>query len=159
MSIPARVGESRRSGQRHQVVDLPAYRRERLAALYRGAHAWDNGVPGHLAALLGCARTIDESVNGTHSGLDSMAALRYGFGLRRPRVEKALSALTEMSAVHNGYGDLLNAIRELDSLLDTLHQSGCKGGDSVLTQEAVKLARKVNEELWATLFEASFLSH
>lgn len=141
------------------MVDLPAYRRERLAALYRGAYAWDNGIPGHLAALLGCARTIEESVNGTHSGLDSMAALRYGFGLRRSRVEKALSALAEMSAAHNAYGDLLNAIRELDSLLDTLHQSGYKGGGSVLTQEAVKLARKVNEELWATLFDTSFLPH
>jgi hypothetical protein len=141
------------------VVDLPAYRRERLAALYRGAHAWDNGVPGHLAALLGCARTIEESVNETHSDLDNIAALRYGFGLRRARVEKALNALAEMSAAHNAYGDLLNAIRELDSLLDTLHQSGRTGGGSVLAHETVKLARKVNEELWATLFDASFLPH
>jgi hypothetical protein len=158
LSISASVGESRSCGKRQQVVDLLAYRRERLAARYRGAHAWDNGTTGHLAALLGCTRTIEESVNGTHFGPDNIAALRYGFGLRRSRVEKALKALVEVRGSRTAYEDLLHSIRELDALLDTLNQSGYAKG-SGLTQVAVTLARKVNEELWAALFDASSLSY
>ena len=158
MSTTASLNKSRQGERRHQVVDLLAYRRKRLTAKYHGAHAWDNGVPGHLSALLGCARTLEESINAAHSSPDSLTALRYGFGLRRTRVESALNALTELTTTDIACEDLLHAIRELDTLLDTLHQSGGYMGGSDLTQVALKLARRVNEDLWTALFDASSLT-
>lgn len=149
----ARRRVSLRPGRRAQVVDLHEYRRKRLAALCDSAHAWDDGIPGHLAALLGCARTIEESVGGTQPSPESVVGLRYSFGLRKARVEKALDALAETRSEYSGYAGLLNSIRELSILLEKLHQSG-RCASPVLIREATQLANQVDEDLWAALFDA-----
>jgi hypothetical protein len=153
LSIATENGNGLRRRQRQQVVDLPAYRRERLTELYHDTHAWDNGIRGHLAALLGCAKTIEESV-GTDPGVEGLTALRYGFGLRRARVERAINVLEETSTVHSRYEKLIGSIHNLDLLLESLHQSG-RDGDSRLAQAVIKLAGEVKEDLWAALFDAS----
>jgi len=154
LNITEDDGSGFRSWWHHDVVYLPAYRRERLTAFYRSAHAWDEGIQGHLAALLGCARTIEASVDGSGASSDGLIALKYGFGLRRNRVEGALSALEETVSIHSSYGHLMGSVRELDSLLDRLYKSS-EDSDLGLSQEIFKLAIEVKEELWSILFDAS----
>jgi hypothetical protein len=149
--MPIGNSESVRPKQNSVVIDLPDYRRKRLAARYRDTHAWDDGIPGHIAALLGCARTIEESVGTTQPSPENLAVLRYGFGLRRVRVEKAIDALSRASSATSGHIGLLNSIHELDTLLEEIHQVGCYE-NPVSICAAAQLARQVSEGLWLALF-------
>jgi hypothetical protein len=134
------------------VIDLLAYRRNRLALRYRNTHPWDSGVPGHLAALLGCARAIERSVGDAQFGPERLAALRYSFKLRLARVEKALKALAEEPSTYSGYVRLIDAIHELDALLERLHQEDYRG-HSILENTAANLARCIDDEIWLALLD------
>jgi hypothetical protein len=154
LNIAAEDGNGFRRWRHQDVAYIPTYRRERLTALYRNINAWDKGIQGHLAALLGCARTIEGSVDGSGASPDGLIALRYSFGLRMDRVERALTVLEETVSMHSSYGRLIDSVHELDSLLDRLYKSG-KDSDPSLSQAIIKLAIEVKEGLWSALFDAS----
>ena len=135
----------------HQVTDLSVYRRQRFAALYGDIQAWDNGTEGHLAALLGCARIIDEALGGVNLTPERLTKLRYGFGLRRARVEEALNSLAELPST---YSCLLDSINELDLLLERAHKTGFHKTD-ISIHAATRLASRVNEGLWSALLSES----
>lgn len=148
------TGNGSQRVQSPEVIDLLTCRRERLTLFYRDTHPWDSGFPGHLAALLGCSRTIEESVGEPQPSPERLATLRYGFMLRRARVEKALNALAEGSSASSGFARVLDSIHELNSVLERLHQVGY-GGHPILARAATQLARQVNDQIWFVLFEAS----